>query len=276
MCEIVTDGKNIRLKNADSFDLSQTLDCGQAFRFSENGGVWRGVALGRLLEMRRDGDDIIFFNITKDEFQSKFYRYFTLDIDYPQIKRGFSEDKYLSLAIEYAGGIRLLRQDKWECLCSFIISQNNNIPRIKGIIERLCEAFGEQVPGGFAFPSAARVAALSAEQLAPLRAGFRTKYILDAAQKCASGEIDFEKLEHADYDDARSELMKIKGVGPKVADCVLLFSCGRFEAFPRDVWIKRAVERLYPDGLPDCFGQFAGIAQQYLFHYIRNNDIDAL
>ncbi len=271
MNEIAADGKNTRIIEADSFDLRETLDCGQAFRFREtDDGSFEGVALGRMLRVYKDGNDIVFKGIEKAEFMSKFYRYFTLDIDYNEVKNRLSEDKYLAEAIKAHGGIRLLRQDKWECLCSFIISQNNNIPRIKGIIERLCELFGERCDGGFAFPSAQRIAALSAEDLAPIRAGFRAKYIIDAARKTANSEIDFAALDTAVLDEARAELMKIKGVGPKVADCALLFSCGRFEAFPRDVWIKRVAERLYPNGLPECFGEYAGIAQQYLFYHIRS------
>ena len=272
--KIIQEKSNVRICDAESFDLAQTLDCGQSFRFKEcDDGSWQGIALGRNIQLSADENDIIIHDMDLDEFNEKFFDYFTLGIDYASIKKEFCGDNYLKKAIEYASGIRLLKQDKWECVCSFIISQNNNIPRIKGIIERLCESFGQKCDGGYTFPNADVIANLSLEELAPLRAGFRAKYILDASQKFAKGEIDLEKLETAPLDEARDELMKIKGVGPKVADCVLLFSCGRLDAFPQDVWIKRAVAQLYPSGLPECFGKYAGIAQQYLFHYVRTTDI---
>ena len=270
MCEIIEKNGNIILHNLQSFNLAQTLDCGQAFRFCESDGVWSAVVFGKKIDIAQIGEDIIIYNMKKAEFMENFYGYFTLDIDYDLIKSQLSADENLKSAIDYCGGIRLLRQDKWECLCSFIISQNNNIPRIKGIIERLCENFGEKTKGGYTFPSYEKIATLTVEDLSVLRAGFRAKYIIDASKKCANGEIDFDLLDTAPLDTAREELKKIKGLGNKVADCVLLFSCSRFDAFPRDVWINRVVSELYPNGLPECFGTYGGIAQQYLFHWRRN------
>ena len=148
MCEIIEKNGDLILHNLRSFDLAQTLDCGQAFRFCESDGVWSAVVFGRKIEIAKKGEDIVFYNMQKAEFMQKYYRYFTLDIDYDSIKLKLSADENLKSAIDFCGGIRLLRQDKWECLCSFIISQNNNIPRIKGIIERLCENFGEKIDGG--------------------------------------------------------------------------------------------------------------------------------
>ena len=226
MCEIIEKNGNIILHNLQSFNLAQTLDCGQAFRFCESDGVWSAVVFGKKIDIAQIGEDIIIYNMKKAEFMENFYGYFTLDIDYDLIKSQLSADENLKSAIDYCGGIRLLRQDKWECLCSFIISQNNNIPRIKGIIERLCENFGEKTKGGYTFPSYEKIATLTVEDLSVLRAGFRAKYIIDASKKCANGEIDFDLLDTAPLDTAREELKKIKGVGNKVADCVLLF--GRF------------------------------------------------
>ena len=171
---------------------------------------------------------------------------------------------------KYAPGIRILRQEPYEALCTFIISQNNNIKRIKGIVQRLCESYGEPLPNGqFAFPTALTMAQLSVDDLAPLRAGFRARYLCDAAKRVADGEVDLEYCRTAGYDDARAELMKITGVGVKVADCTLLFGLHRVEAFPIDVWMKRAMEKLFPDMTADDFGEYAGIAQQYIFHYSR-------
>ncbi|MBR6564050.1 MAG: DNA-3-methyladenine glycosylase 2, partial [Clostridia bacterium] len=176
----------------------------------------------------------------------------------------------LKKACEYSYGIRILNQEPFETLCSFIISQNNNIKRIKGIIERLCENFGEEKNGYYTFPSAEKMAALTLVDLAPLRSGFRAKYLLDAAKKVASGEVDLNKLKNMPLDDARAELMKIVGVGPKVADCCLLFSHKQVKAFPKDVWIKRAMETLFGGDLPKEAEDFAGIAQQYIFFYARD------
>ena len=145
-----------------------------------------------------------------------------------------------------------------------------NIKRIKGIVQRLCENFGEEIsPGDFAFPTPQKMAELSADDLAPLRAGFRNRYLIDAAQKVYSGEVDLESCRTLDYEQARKELMKITGVGVKVADCTLLFGLHRIEAFPVDVWMKRAMEKLFPGMMPSDFGDCAGIAQQYIFHYSR-------
>ena len=168
-------------------------------------------------------------------------------------------------------GIRILKQEPWEALCSFIISQNNNIPRIMGIIDRLCSTYGDKnEKGEYTFPSYEKLINLTVEDLAPLRAGFRSKYILDAAQKLYNKEIDLQKIYSASMDEARNELMKIKGVGPKVAECTLLYGFGKKEAFPVDVWVKRIVSELYPEGLPECIKGNEGIAQQYLFHWRRN------
>ena len=154
----------------------------------------------------------------------------------------------------------------------FIISQNNNIKRIKGIVERLCENFGEKLPEGeYTFPTAEKLSKLSVDDLAPIRAGFRNKYIIDSAQKVNSGEVNLNICYDLPYDEAQQELMKIKGVGTKVADCTLLFGFHRIEAFPLDVWMKRAMEKLFPTMSPKDFGEYAGIAQQYIFHYSRMN-----
>ena len=157
-----------------------------------------------------------------------------------------------------------------ELLCSFIISQNNNIPRIKGIIQRLCETLGEPSEEGlFHFPSPQRLAASSLEELAPLRAGFRAKYLLSAARLVTEGKVDLQAIPEMELEKARETLMLIHGVGPKVAECALLYGFHRLEAFPMDVWMKRVMAQWFPDKTPENFGPYAGIAQQYLFHYIR-------
>lgn len=248
------------------FDIQQTLDCGQAFRWSMlEDGAFEGFFLNNYLRISSAGaEEFLFHGVSEEDFLGIWKDYFDLETDYGELKKRFSEDRVLADACRFASGIRLLRQDPWETLCSFIISQNNNIPRIKGIISRLCEKFG-------GFPEASVLAEETADSLAFLRSGFRAKYIEDAARRTASGEISLTAISGMELSDARKELMRIKGVGPKVADCVLLFGMHRMDAYPVDVWIKRVLENFYPDGMPECTKGYEGAAQQYLFHYVRCN-----
>ena len=261
---------SLTISNITDLDLAQTLDCGQSFRWTQQpDGSFSGVAFGRSVNVSLNGGDLIIHNASKED-EALWRDYFDLDLDYGAVRRQISElHPVLKEASRYAPGIRILRQEPYEALCTFIISQNNNIKRIKGIVCRLCEHFGEPIDGGFAFPTAEKMASLTPEDLAPLRAGFRARYLVDAAQKVASGEVVLENCRSLPYEDARKELMKITGVGVKVADCTLLFGLHRIEAFPVDVWMKRALEVLFPGMSPSDFGEYAGIAQQYIFHYSR-------
>lgn len=275
MKTFVKDG-NIIIKDIRNFTLSETLDCGQAFRWRETeDGAFEGVAFGKYLKLAADKEGIILYDTSEEDFLNIWKDYFDLDRDYGEIIEAISENEVLKTASGFAGGIRILRQDPWEALCSFIISQNNNIPRIKGIVERLCATFGEEIKEGFySFPTAEKIAALTLEDLAPLRSGFRAKYILDGAKRVASGEIDLDALKELALDEARQELMKIYGVGEKVADCTLLFGLSHIDAFPKDVWIKKAMAKLFDGSLPECAAPYAGIAQQYIFHYARMTKLE--
>ncbi len=235
---------DIILKNVISFDLEQTLDCGQCFRWNKiSADTYSGVAYGKYLKISQNGDTVTFHNCCKADFENIWFSYFDLGTDYECIKENLAQiHPILNEAQKYAPGIRILKQEPWEALCSFIISQNNNIPRIKGIIKRLCEH---------------------------LRSGFRAKYIADACQKVSCGEVDLAKIEKMSVTEARTELIKIKGVGQKVADCTMLYGMGKKECFPLDVWMKRAMKILFPELTPESFGENAGIAQQYIFHYSR-------
>ncbi|MBQ8228754.1 MAG: DNA-3-methyladenine glycosylase 2 family protein [Clostridia bacterium] len=250
-------------------DLSLTLDCGQSFRWAESDdGRWHAVVKNKSVFAEIQGDDLLIYG---DDDEAFWRAYFDLDRDYNAICNNLSSDKWLNKAIEAYPGIRILKQEPWETLCSFIISQNNNIPRIKGIISRLCCLLGDDLgDGDFTFPSAEVIAQKSVEDLTPLRAGFRAKYIIDAAKKVTSGEVSFKKIASASMDEARAELQKISGVGPKVAECALLYGFGRVEAFPVDVWVRRIMQELYPEGLPEVTQGVEGVAQQYLFHWRRN------
>ena len=252
-------------------DPDATFGCGQCFRFDKNeDGSWSGVAFSRSAPVSREGDSLVITGITEEEFNTVWRSFLDLDRDYDGMHAAICADPVFAPFADAAAGIHILKQDFWEALASFIFSQNNNIPRIKGIVSRFCEGFGERVEGGYAFPTAERTAALSREDLASLRCGFRDKYLLDAAEKVASGEITEERLASLPTDEARELLMKIKGVGVKVADCTLLYGCGRMEVFPRDVWIKRIEERVMPGGVPEALAPYAGILQQYLYHAGRN------
>ncbi len=269
---IIEDGKNLIIKDVSNFEPDQVFDCGQAFRWVKAvDGSWTGIVGRKKLRVSKQGNDIILFNTTFKEFNDIWKRYFDIDRDYGSIIQTISSDPTLKAAAEFGGGIRILVQDPWETICSFIISQNNNIPRIKGIIDKLCTNFGECIDDYYTFPSAEKVSKLTLEELSVIKSGFRAKYILDAAQKIASNQIDLSKLYDCDIAEAREELMKIKGVGPKVCDCALLFAFARIEAFPIDVWIKRALNEMFGGELPEVANGYAGIVQQYIFHYARNN-----
>ncbi len=269
--EISVENKNIVLKSPECFDIALSLDCGQAFRWRNiEDNIWCGVVKNKYLKIEQTKENnIIFYDTSEDDFNLIWEEYFDLERDYQIILNNYDEENLITACQKYKG-IRILKQDEWEAICSFIISQNNNIPRIKGIIERLCENFGEKTGESYSFPSAETLASKSLEDLAVLRAGFRNKYILDAARKISTKEVDIEKVKTMSFDDAKQELLKIKGVGEKVAQCSLLYGFGRIEAFPQDVWVKRIVSELYPDGLPECIKGTEGIAQQYLFHWRRN------
>lgn len=260
--EKVEGGFNKPSSFENNLSLSQTLDCGQAFRWQQQDDYWKGtVGIGsdsKTLEVKQDN----LSEIINSDFWSN---YFDLELDYGEIKNELSKiSPIMKKACEYASGIRILNQDYWETLCSFIISQNNNIKRIKGIVERLSVNYGN---GGF--PSADTLAGLDDDVLRKMGLGFRSKYIHDASEKVASGEIQLYELKKLNIKEAKDELMRINGVGPKVADCTLLFGFHRLECFPMDVWIKRVMETFFPGKDSSFFGPFAGVAQQYLFHYAR-------
>lgn len=264
---------NVYISGVPQFGLEETLDCGQAFRWQPfDNESWVGIALGRKLRVGHKNGIITLYNCSLEEYEEKWRSYFDIDRDYGSIIEIISADETLKKAAEENSGIRILKQNTWEALCSFIISQNNNIPRIKGIIDRLCENFGTPLSdGGYTFPEAEKIANLTPEDLAPIRSGFRARYIIDGARKYVNNEIDLNLIATADIDTARAELMKITGVGVKVADCTLLFGFQRIDALPRDVWIKRAIEEYFEGSFPECASQYAGIAQQYLFNYIRKH-----
>lgn len=265
--------RGIEIKTGNCFDLKNTFECGQCFRWNENAdGSYSGIVGNKYARIFRDGEFIVIENSSESDYLNIWKNYFDLDLCYDDIRKEIvSLDDRLKCAVDSIDGIRILNQYPWEALCSFIISQNNNIPRIKGIVERLCENFGDETENGHTFPSAEKISVLTVDDLAPLRAGFRARYIIDAAKKVSSGSVDLESMREKPIEDCRKELMTITGVGAKVAECTLLYGLHRLEAFPIDVWMKKALATLFNGISPENLGQYAGIAQQYIFHYSRMN-----
>ena len=247
----------------------KTFECGQCFRWNPDGsGGYTGAASGRAARVFALGGTA---RVECEEAGVGFWRdYLDMGTDYDAARESVMRGEYLTDCARTGEGIRILRQDKWEALCSFIISQCNNIPRIKSIVEKLCELFGEpfETPWGrrYAFPPAERVALLEEPELAPLHAGYRAPYIINAARAVASGDMDLDAAAGMDADAARAYLKTLSGVGDKVANCAVLFGLHRLDAFPIDVWIKRALrEHMPPDFDPKTLGEYAGLAQQYMF-----------
>ena len=288
------------------YSLRDTLECGQAFRYelieSREGWTEYMTVIGEELIFvgQRQAGELIFFDITDEVFDSVIVRYFALDVDYGKIREDVTKrckSEWLARAAHSARGVVILKQDEWEALFSFIVSQNNNIPRIRKIIRELSAAYGVNIclqkglkkcPLGkisatpcedlckncgscYSFPKAADVAA-DPDKMLPSKPGFRYKYLLCAAERVASGETNLSCIaEKKSYAYTIEELKKIKGVGDKVASCAALFGFGNLEAFPIDVWMKRAIDTYFDGHLdPAELGEYAGVAQQYIFHYIRN------
>ena len=285
--KIYEENGNLILSEARDFDLTETFDCGQCFRWDKIDDAYIGIAYGHPLKISQNGDTITLFDTSLDDWEKVWSKYFDMSRDYGKIKETLSKNSVMREAISFGEGIRILNQEPFECLISFIISASNNIPRIKKIIDSLCSNFGEKVSycgmNFYTFPTAEKLASLSLSELGVIKAGFRDKYILNAAKAVADGHIFLECLKSASFEYAKSELLKLSGVGNKVAECVLLFSLEKYGSFPVDVWIKRIMEHCYFDGERDKevisafaeenFGELCGFAQQYLFYWARENKI---
>ena len=269
---VICKNNDIIIEGVKCLDLDLTLDCGQAFRWEKQAdGSWSGVVKGVFLNIDKKGDTVILKNTTAENYENIWKHYFDFDRDYEEICNRLKQDSLIAPTVDEYYGIRILNQESWEALCSFVISQQNNIKRIKGIIDRLCRAYGEEVENGFySFPSAERLSKLTVDDFERLGTGYRAKYLERLSKAVAAGEIDFDKIKALSLEQARKELLNIYGVGIKVANCALLFGFEFYDAFPVDVWMKRVME-YYPNGLPECFDGIGGIAQQYLFHWARNN-----
>ncbi len=270
----------IELSELSCFSVDKIFDCGQCFRFDPDpmGGV-SGIYRGRKYRFTQETEDSVrIYNTSKTDFDNRLSHFLSLDCDYDSmnedIRCRFGSDKTIGEAIEAGKGIRILRQEAFETLISFIISQNNNIPRIKKLVEALCRECGEKTADGYAFPTPEAIVALGEDKLRDMKTGFRAAYIYDAATRVAEGNIDLDEIASLDTESALAELQKIKGVGLKVASCVALFGLNKLDTFPVDVWIKRVIDKYYPEGLDiSALGDYRGLAQQYLFYYERYKNV---
>ncbi len=263
----------------DDFDLKKIADSGQCFRFNEcSDGSYSVSAFSRHIFVSELEENRYEFGCSKEDFENFWKYYFDLDLSYKDVRGKIdrTNDPYLYSASEYGKGIRILRQDPWEMLISFIISQRKNIPAIKASIEKLCRLSGdvmcEDERSGviYSFPTPDRLAALTMDELASCSLGYRDKYVHQAALDVASGAVDLESWNDLEDPELMDKLLSMYGVGVKVANCEILFGYHRLDAFPKDVWINRVLELKYPDGFPfEAYAPYNGIMQQYLFFYSR-------
>ena len=275
---------------ARDYDLAATLGCGQAFRWRWRDPYWAGVIGNRWVRLRSASGSITAETAVPVTDWDWLTHYLQLDLELSAVVRAFPADEPMRMAVAACRGLRLLRQDPWECLASFILSSTKQIVQIQQVIARLCERYGEPLvvapgwPPAATFPSPARLARASEAELRACRMGFRAPYLLATARAIADGQCDLARLPHLPLEDARAALMQLTGVGRKVADCVLLFAYGFQSAFPVDVWVMKALRQLYFPrrrvGLQRLhrfaathFGPCAGYAQQYLFHYMRTQPV---
>ena len=278
------------IKNQESFELNHIFDCGQCFRWNkQEDGSYTGVFKGNVLNVQKDNNEIIFQGMINGDIEEVVNEYFDLERNYQEIKSKLSKiDDNLDMSIKYGEGIRILNQDLWETIISFIISANNNIPRIKGIIERLSQNYGTPIKWNdevyYAFPSPEDLKDVTVSDFRSLGLGFRDIRLYETTHMILDKKVDLEKMPEKSTFEAREELLSLSGVGPKVADCILLFSTlKRFDVFPIDVWVRRVMNELYIKNEDETkvskkeimnianekFGNLEGIAQQYLFYWKR-------
>ena len=267
---------------ADDFDLEKIADSGQCFRWQREGDTYRIPFHDSLLSIRHVGGDDYAVNCTAEEFDNIWRPYFDLGRSYRAIRGKIKkkDDPVLFEAAKLGQGIRILEQDPWEMLITFIISQRKNIPAIRQAVEALCRAAGEKMETKdgivwFAFPTVESIVSMSKEALDSCHLGYRDKYVRAAAEAAAEGRIDFDKLASLSHEECLVELQKLYGVGIKVAQCVSLFGLHHLDAFPRDVWILRVLDEVYNGGEDyrfDAYAPYNGVMQQYLFEYYRKKD----
>ncbi|MDI6601996.1 MAG: DNA glycosylase [Thermoanaerobacteraceae bacterium] len=279
---IMTD-LGLLIKDANNFEPYQVFESGQCFRWENDGDGYAGIIKDKVIKVKKLDRDILIENVSKEEINDVIY-YFDLDRDYNEIKGKLQFDAYLREAMEYGSGLRILNQEPFECLISYIVSSNNRIPQIKRVVDNLSKMYGKPIKYRgktyYTFPSPDVLANVQICEVQESRCGFRAEYICDAAKRVAWGDLDLSALKGQDYFTAKAELMKVKGIGEKVADCILLYSLQKYEAFPVDVWVNRVMTEIYihqkislkkvGEFARERFGNLAGFAQLYLFYYYRN------
>lgn len=279
------------IKNCKSFKVKDIFECGQCFRWNEEpDGSYTGIFEHNVLNVKEE-KDIVITGICNGDIEDICKNYFDLDRNYEEIKETLSLiDDNMKESIKYGEGIRILNQDLWEMIISFIISANNNIPRIKGIIERMSAKYGQEIKfrgtSYYTFPTIDELSQASVKDLKDLGLGFRDRYVYETTKKIKEGKINLENLKQEPTNEVRKQLLTLTGVGPKVADCIMLFSTlKRFDVFPVDVWVRRVMNDLYihnedetkvnkkqiQEIARDKFGALEGIAQQYLFYWKRES-----
>lgn len=288
--EIINEQNQVVLKNISDFNLKHIFECGQCFRWiKEDDNCYIGVAFNKIVKIEQKGDEVTFYNTTIVDFENIWRDYFDLNRDYSAIKKSLAKiDDDLKNAIKFGDGIRILNQDVFEMIITFIISANNRIPMIMRAVEGLSQKYGEHIgtfegKDYYSFPKPEKLADAEVSELRVSGVGFRDKYISQAAKYISENMHLLNDLKSMEYKDAIKELQKLPGVGPKVADCISLFSLEKSMAFPVDTWVKKVMEHFYlptdstfkkiKEYADNVYGEYAGFAQQYLFYYARENKI---
>ena len=286
---------NIKEKNSQiviedikDFNLNHIFDCGQCFRWNkEEDGTYTGVVKNKVINVDQNGSTVVFSNVSMNDYHI-IKEYFDLNTDYTEIKRSVNTDEIMAEAIKFGEGIRILNQDEWETMISFMISANNRIPMIKKVIENLSTSFGDFICNYrgrdyYSFPTAEQLSSADIEKIQECKAGFRSPRIKEAASRFLKEKDIIYNIKNTNYDEGLAYLKTYTGIGDKVANCILLFSMRQFDTFPVDVWVRRVIQTLYVDKdtkdadirkfAENKFGKLSGYAQQYLFYYARENGI---
>ncbi len=292
--EVIFEDNKVILEGVKNFNIKQILECGQCFRWEKKSELdYIVIAYGRVIEVVQDGDKVTILNSNKEDFDNIWFTYFDLERDYSKIKEELSKDEILKKSVDFGYGIRLLNQDPFELVISFIISARNSIPSIKKTIKKISERWGEKVEYNgevfYTFPTPQMLKDATEDEIRETGASFRSKYIVDTVARINEdlenneGIYNLDRITSLDDDDCHTALQEFKGVGAKVADCIMLFSMSKYSAFPVDVWVKRAMMHFYnaEEGslnkirifARDKFKNLSGFAQQYLFYYARENNI---
>lgn len=292
--EVIFEDNKVILEGVKNFNIKQILECGQCFRWEKKSELdYIVIAYGRVIEVVQDGDKVTILNSNKEDFNNIWLTYFDLERDYSKIKEELSKDEILKKSVDFGYGIRLLNQDPFELVISFIISARNSIPSIKKTIKKISERWGEKIEYNgevfYTFPTPEMLKDVTEDEIRETGASFRSKYIVDTVYRInedlenSDGIYNLDRITSLTDDECHVALQEFKGVGAKVADCIMLFSMSKYSAFPVDVWVKRAMMHFYnaEEGslnkirifARDKFKGLSGFAQQYLFYYARENNI---